>query len=164
MLELLGDDRRLPLDLVPLVLRNRELPRKWSTPCVPLSTVCVPRSLTTSGPVAALRQLVAEVRARHGIAIGLEVTGDQVRLSDQCELTLYRVAQEALGNVVRHAHATHTSVGLHFGEQVVLTVTDNGRGIPASKVLAAGSGGGARLDRDARKGQPDRRQSPGAYA
>jgi signal transduction histidine kinase len=145
MLELLGDDHRLPLDLVPLVLRNRELAAEVVDALRTVIHGLRPPVLDDLGAVAALRQLVAEVSARHGIVIGLEVTGDQVRLSDQCELTLYRVAQEALGNVVRHAHATHTSVGLHFGEQVVLTVTDNGRGIPASKVLAAGSGGGLGL-------------------
>jgi two-component system NarL family sensor kinase len=55
------------------------------------------------------------------------------------------VAQEALSNVVRHAHATRTSVDLHFGEQVVLTITDDGRGIPATGVPAAGSGRGLGL-------------------
>jgi len=50
-----------------------------------------------------------------------------VRLSAECELTVYRVAQEALSNVIRHAQAAHTRVDLSFGQQVVLTVTDAGR-------------------------------------
>jgi signal transduction histidine kinase len=69
------------------------------------------------------------------------VSGDEVRLSPESELTVYRVAQEALSNVVRHAKAKHTRVDLHFGEQVVLTVTDDGCGIPASSVTASSSGG-----------------------
>jgi two-component system sensor histidine kinase UhpB len=98
------------------------------------------------GAVAALRQLVAEVRARHGISIDLQVSGDQARLSDRCELTVYRVAQEALSNVVRHAHATQTLVDLRFGRaQVVLTVTDDGRGIGAPKTTTAGLAGGLGL-------------------
>jgi signal transduction histidine kinase len=68
-----------------------------------------------------------------------------VRLSDRCELTVYRVAQEALSNVVRHAQAKHSRVTLHFGKQVVLTITDDGRGIPASVSAAAGSSGGLGL-------------------
>ena len=83
--------------------------------------------------------------ARHGIVIRLQVSGDQVRLSDLSELTLYRVAQEALSNVVRHAQAKHTRVDLNFGERVVLTVTDNGRGIPESSITGAGSAGGLGL-------------------
>ena len=54
---------------------------------------------------------------------------------------MYRVAQEALSNVVRHAKATHARVDLHFGQQVVLTVTDDGCGIPASGITAASTGG-----------------------
>ena len=50
---------------------------------------------------------------------------------------MYRVAQEALSNVVRHAQATNTRVDLHFGEDVVLIVTDDGCGIPASSTSAS---------------------------
>jgi signal transduction histidine kinase len=145
MLELLGDDPRLPGDLAPLVFRDRELATEVVDALRTVIHGLRPPVLDDLGAVAALRQLVAEVRARHGIVIRLQVSGDQVRLSDQCELTVYRVAQEALSNVVRHAHATRTSVELHFGEQVVLTITDDGRGIPASGVPAAGSGRGLGL-------------------
>jgi signal transduction histidine kinase len=141
MLELLGDDPRLPPDLVPLVLRDGKLAREVVDVLRTVIHGLRPPVLDDLGAVAALRQLVGEVRARHGMVIRLQVSGEQVRLSDQCELTVYRVAQEALSNVVRHAHAKHTSVALHFGEQVVLTVTDDGRGIPESGVTGAHSGG-----------------------
>ena len=55
------------------------------------------------------------------------------------------MAQEALSNVVHHAQATHTQIELYFGAQVVLTVTDDGRGIAASGATDAGSGGGLGL-------------------
>ena len=145
MLEHLSDDPRLPPDLAPLVRRDGEL----ATEVVDVLRTVIhglrPPVLDDFGAVAALRQLVAEVRARHGISIRLRVSGEQVRLSAQCELTVYRVAQEALSNVVRHAQATHTRVELHFGEQVVLTVTDDGRGMPASRTTSASSGGGLGL-------------------
>src|SRR5450631_1998395 len=145
MLELLGDDPRLPPDLAPLVLRDGKLASEVVDALRTVIHGLRPPVLDDLGAVAALRQLVAEVRSRHGIEVRLEVSGDQVRLSDQCELTVYRVAQEALSNVVRHAHATHTRVDLHFGEQVVLTVTDDGCGLPASRVTSDGSGGGLGL-------------------
>ena len=100
-----------------------------------------PPVLDDFGAVAALRQLVDEVRTRHGISVRMSASGEQVRLTALCELTVYRVAQEALSNVVRHAQATNIQVDLHFGEQVVLTVTDDGRGIPASSSTAASLGG-----------------------
>jgi signal transduction histidine kinase len=145
MLESLGDDPRLPPDLAPLVLRDSELAIEVVGALRTVIYGLRPPVLDDLGAVAALRQLVAEVRIRHGIVIRLQVSGDQVRLSDQCELTVYRVAQEALSNVVRHAHAKHTRVDLHFGEHVVLTVTDDGRGIPATGITPVGSGGGLGL-------------------
>ena len=145
MLELLSDDPRLPPELAPQVLRDGELASEVVDDLRRVIHGLRPPVLDDLGAVAALRQLVAEVHTRHGTEILLEVSGHQTRLSDQCELTMYRVAQEALSNVVRHAHALHTRVDLHFGEQVVLTVTDDGRGIPASGVAAAGSGGGLGL-------------------
>jgi len=145
MLELLGDDPRLPPDLAPLVLRDGELATEVVDTLRTVIHGLRPPVLDDLGAVAALRQLVGEVRARHGIVIRLQVSGDQVRLSDLSELTLYRVAQEALSNVVRHAQAKHTRVDLNFGERVVLTVTDNGRGIPESSITGAGSAGGLGL-------------------
>jgi signal transduction histidine kinase len=145
MLELLCDDPRLPPDLAPLVLRDGELATEVVDALRTVIHGLRPPVLDDLGAVAALRQLVGEVRARHGIVIRLQVSGDQVRLSDLSELTLYRVAQEALSNVVRHAQAKHTRVDLHFGERVVLTVTDNGRGIPESSITGAGSAGGLGL-------------------
>ena len=140
MLELLSDDPRLPADLEPLVRRDGEL----ATGVVDVLRTVIhglrPPVLDDFGAVAALRQLVAEVRARHGISIRLRVSGPEVRLSALSELTVYRVAQEALSNVVRHAKAKRTRVDLHFGDQVVLTVTDDGCGIPASGVTSASPG------------------------
>jgi signal transduction histidine kinase len=145
MLELLSDDPRLPPDLVPTVLQDGKLATEVVNALRTVIHGLRPPVLDDLGAVAALRQLVAEVRSRHGTVIQLQVSGDQVRLSDQCELTVYRVAQEALSNVVRHAKATLTRVDLHFGEKVVLTITDDGCGIPSSGAVSAGSGGGLGL-------------------
>jgi len=140
MLEQLTDDSRLPPDLAPLVRRDGVLATEVVDTLRTVIHGLRPPVLDDFGAVAALGQLVDEVRRRHGISIRMRVSGDQVRLSAQCELTVYRVAQEALSNVVRHAKATNTRVDLHFGEQVVLTVTDDGCGIPASSITSSGSG------------------------
>ncbi|HZW44297.1 MAG TPA: ATP-binding protein [Dermatophilaceae bacterium] len=141
MLKQLGDDPRLASDLAPLVREGGHL----ATEVVDVLRTVIrglrPPVLDDLGVVAALRQLVAEVRARHGISVRLRVSGDQIRLSPENELTVYRVAQEALSNVVHHADATRALVDLHFGEQVVLTVTDDGCGIPATSTMSASSGG-----------------------
>jgi len=141
MLEQLTDDPRLPPDLAPLVRRDGELATQVVDALRTVIHGLRPPVLDDFGAVAALRQLVDEVQTRYGISIRMRVSGDQVRLSAPCELTVYRVAQEALSNVVRHAQATHARVDLRFGEQVVLTVTDDGSGIPASRDGSASSGG-----------------------
>jgi signal transduction histidine kinase len=145
MLEHLSVDPRLPAELAPLVRRDGELATEVVDALRTVIHGLRPPVLDDFGAVAALRQLVAEVRARYEISIRLRVSGDQVRLPPQCELTVYRVAQEALSNVVRHAQATRARVDLHFGEQVVLNVADDGRGIPESSMMSASDGAGLGL-------------------
>jgi two-component system sensor histidine kinase UhpB len=56
-------------------------------------------------------------------------------LSEEQELVVYRIAQEALTNVARHADATEVELRLRrIDEQVLLTVRDNGRGLPSGVV------------------------------
>jgi two-component system, NarL family, sensor histidine kinase UhpB len=53
-------------------------------------------------------------------------------LSEEHELVIYRIAQEALTNVARHANATEVELRLqHIDKHVILTVRDNGRGLPS---------------------------------
>jgi two-component system sensor histidine kinase UhpB len=68
-------------------------------------------------------------------AIPVEVTGDDARRSTPgVELALFRIVQEALTNVARHARATRVTVDLAGGDAgAVLTITDNGVGITRSK-------------------------------
>ena len=141
MLKQLGDDPRLASELVPMVREGGQL----ATEVVDVLRTVIrglrPPALDDLGVVAALWQLVAECDARHTISVRLRVSGDQIRLSSENELTVYRVAQESLSNVVRHANATRALVDLQFGQQVVLTITDDGCGIPASSTMSATPGG-----------------------
>lgn len=60
------------------------------------------------------------------------------RLSSRMELSLYRIFEEALDNVARHAEATHIDVSIaRGGEDVVLVVTDNGQGFDVEQALSA---------------------------
>jgi signal transduction histidine kinase len=89
-----------------------------------------PPVLDDLGLVSALRQLTDEVRSRTTLAVRLTVTGSVIRLSPDLELAAYRIAQESLTNVIRHAQANRAQVRLSFGDALVLTVSDNGRGMP----------------------------------
>ncbi len=97
-----------------------------------------PSQLDDLGLIAALRWYVDEFRQRTAICVEMNVAGPRRRLSPQVETVLFRVAQEALTNVARHAQASHVRVSLAFtSNQVQLAVADDGRGFSLEQVLGA---------------------------
>lgn len=87
-----------------------------------------PVFLEELGLVAAVEMLVRATEQPE-LRVSFEVTGDERRLPAQQELSVYRVAQEALSNVAHHARATLVQVRLDYApEGVTLTVEDNGLG------------------------------------
>jgi signal transduction histidine kinase len=88
-----------------------------------------PARLETLGLPAALRALAEEVRARHGVEVGVALVDWPDEVGRDAALTLYRVAQEALQNVVKHSGAETVSIELHGTRAALaLTVADDGRG------------------------------------
>jgi signal transduction histidine kinase len=93
-----------------------------------------PIYLEDLGLVTALEMLVRETNQNNAVNIGFQKLGDEQRLSREVELALYRMAQEALSNVVRHSQAQHAKLLISFGEQETkLEVSDNGRGFDMPK-------------------------------
>jgi two-component system, NarL family, sensor kinase len=94
-----------------------------------------PPSLVTAGLEAALTDLVSTLRAR-GIAVALEI-GPDTGLDSTGERLVYRVAQECLNNIARHAAATNVEVRLdRVDRRAVLAIVDNGLGFDAPELLA----------------------------
>jgi signal transduction histidine kinase len=93
-----------------------------------------PTVLDRLGLLPALQYLAESVARRAGIRI--EVTGEEAgRLPSEVETTLYRIAQEALNNVVRHARAKRASIELQVGlEQVSCAIRDNGIGFAPERM------------------------------
>lgn len=97
-----------------------------------------PASLDHLGLVVALRDHVANLNRQHAVEARFEAIGfDGTRLPADLETALYRITQEALTNVVRHAHATQVDLLLHlYPDRVRLTVEDDGVGFdPAATTL-----------------------------
>jgi signal transduction histidine kinase len=96
-----------------------------------------PAALDHLGLEAALRQHVEDVAERHGLTIQFDCSGLAKNLSKNVETILYRIVQEALTNIVKHAQATQVDVLLQgHGERLLLIVEDNGIGFDPFQALA----------------------------
>jgi PAS domain S-box-containing protein len=95
-----------------------------------------PTSLDDIGLEAALGQLVSDWSARIGVRADFHATGlDPGRLPSESETTLYRVVQEALTNVARHARATRVSVVVsRQGGHATAVIEDDGAGFDPGAV------------------------------
>jgi len=76
----------------------------------------------------ALDSLVKDI-GRAGLPVGLHVEGEPFPLPRGIDLSAYRIAQEALTNALKHAHASHADVTIHYTpDEVQIEVRDNGHG------------------------------------
>jgi signal transduction histidine kinase len=101
-----------------------------------------PPALRDQGLVAALQQHAQTMALREGIGITLNVVGDE-RLARGIEQPIYRIVQEALNNVFKHANAQNVAIMLEFSsERVRLQIADDGQGFD---LQATPSGDGRHL-------------------
>lgn len=92
-----------------------------------------PSVLDDLGLVPALRWYIKNKLQPLGLDVELKVEGQEGRLPDEVETSLFRSVQEALTNVLKHAGATRVDVRLQQSDnQIVAEVTDNGRGFLAA--------------------------------
>jgi signal transduction histidine kinase len=99
-----------------------------------------PIKLEQLGLVAALRGLCGELGPAHGLSIDFNAEAVSTSIPRDTALCLYRIAQEALRNVIKHSGARHARVELRgVPGAVTLCVSDDGSGFDTSSV--AGKGG-----------------------
>lgn len=99
-----------------------------------------PAVLDDLGLVSAIEWLVQEFRARSGIRCHLEIGLDDPDVPKAAATTVFRVAQEAMTNVLRHAGATRLDIRLHQrGGRLRLEIVDNGKGITEDQISSATS-------------------------
>ena len=100
-----------------------------------------PEMLEQLGLLSALTELTRRFAESSGLHVERSFTAQLPPLSEEAELAIYRVAQESLTNVARHADAKRVEMSLAAGVgSVVLCVSDDGRGISEAAV-ANGHGG-----------------------
>jgi two-component system, NarL family, sensor histidine kinase UhpB len=118
-----------------------------------------PEALDDLGLASALAVLADRFSERLGLEVRLEIAPDLPQLSTEAELVIYRVAQEALTNVARHAGVDLAELALvDTGRRLTLTVRDRGRGLAADSAAGTGMRGmrerAALIDASVRIGTP----------
>jgi len=88
-----------------------------------------PTLLDELGLEAALREELATRLAPLGVTTTLETDGESQRLPASVETAVFRIAQEAISNIARHAHAQHARLSLHADGGLQLSIEDDGVGV-----------------------------------
>jgi len=96
-----------------------------------------PEKVAEGGLAAALRRHLSDHHLSESLAVSLEVEGDQP-LSPAEEQGLFRIAQEALNNIVKHAQASQANIGLHLTEPLWLEIKDQGQGFDLERARDSG--------------------------
>lgn len=95
-----------------------------------------PTILDDLGLVPAIRWYAETHLKGAGILISFHSEGDERRLSPEIETALFRIAQEAINNITRHAQATRANINLIWNpDELVITIRDNGRGFDRERVM-----------------------------
>jgi signal transduction histidine kinase len=121
-----------------------ELAERSMTGIRTLSYLLHPPFLDEIGLLSALRWYVEGFTKRSGIEVDLDLPDSFARLDQDVETALFRIVQEALINVHRHANSPRATIRLsRAGGGLTLEVIDRGHGMPAERLEQLPAGGGA---------------------
>jgi len=99
-----------------------------------------PGVLDDLGLVAAIEWQAQDFQSRTGIECKFITSLEQIELCEDYNTALFRILQETLTNVVRHAEATQVMINLNKkDDKIILEVKDNGKGIPEKQVFSSKS-------------------------
>jgi len=136
----LQDDPRLPAAAQDLAQELKAQVAALSTELHRLAVELRPSALDRVGLIGALEQYAQEFAQRYGLKVQFESgLPASVHLPAEIETSLYRIVQEALTNVARHAQAQSVSVLLQMcEEQIVVTIEDDGKGFDPAQAQKNG--------------------------
>ena len=87
--------------------------------------------LLSNNPVAALTALVERLDVQSPAPVHIEIAAENLCLSEDAALAVYRIAQEAVHNAIQHADASEIAIRLtQYPDKLRMTITDDGQGIP----------------------------------
>jgi signal transduction histidine kinase len=139
-LEKTGD----PTEAKRLAAESGEISRQVVDELRTISYLLHPPLLEEAGLVFALRWLADGFTKRNSIPVVVDVPEDFPRLSPELETALFRIVQESLSNIYRHAGAAKTWITLARSDagEITLEIRDNGKGLPDDFSLTRSSGVG----------------------
>lgn len=95
-----------------------------------------PSILDDLGLLPAVEWLTEQIKTEHRITAELTVSGNEKRFTPEIEVTLFRIIQEALRNIAKHAEATKAHIYIDFKEaETRVTISDNGKGFSLPSTL-----------------------------
>jgi PAS domain S-box-containing protein len=95
-----------------------------------------PSIIDNLGLLPAVKWLAEHMDEEYGVATEINIIGEERRFLPEVEVTLFRIIQEALRNVAKHAQATQAHVAINFKkDETIVIIADNGAGfeLPASR-------------------------------
>ncbi len=105
-----------------------------------ISHKMMPKALAKSGLESAVQELVSNIEPEK-LSVTFECSGLSARLDEEVESVLYRVIQESVNNVIKHAEAKHMDIQIHKDEDgIAVTIEDDGKGFDAKTLKKAGIG------------------------
>jgi signal transduction histidine kinase len=126
----------------PLFTRSYELVNDASDEVRRIAHNMMPEVLIRIGLVPAVRELCNGINAGKLLQVRLQDYGMEERLQAATEIMLYRILQELLNNIMKHAHATEAVIQFNReADRLSITVEDNGRGFNVEADKGTGSAG-----------------------
>jgi signal transduction histidine kinase len=100
-----------------------------------LMTDLRPSHLDDLGLSAAIRWYSTKIQEHSPLSIRVDIQGEECDLDDAMKITIFRIIQESLNNIIKHSQATHVNIHLHFdAKNVRISVFDNGIGFDRDQV------------------------------
>lgn len=135
-IEILEDSKNLSADDRRRIEDTKTLLDSMMTEAREISYNLMPSVLVDFGLVPALELLLEQTSRRNNIRVFLHVNGLEERLSPQLEVCLYRIVQEALTNIVKHAEAREAVVQIvRSADAITLTIEDDGKGFDVQRLM-----------------------------
>lgn len=137
-MDLIWLKKRFPKGQKSLVEKAQSMTQLFDATIQTVRKICMelrPTLLEDFGIAAAIESQIEEFEARTGIKCQATMEPDEMILDNECGIVLFRILQETLTNITRHANATQAQITVQIiNDHVILVVEDNGKGISESQI------------------------------